>query len=168
LSDSLIGLSLLGKHLAPNEGSHKQPIRKTLLSTEGNRRLGVLRSHRPFSAEPMNKSRIEQGEGQAEGVSDPVREGEGLITPLRGLIRVTKMPERYCRVGQAEFAGVLAVNERMGTVSLGIVERDTPVPVFPGDHLFSKPEGCSAELSVRLEEKRRITRTLGQVEELLG
>jgi hypothetical protein len=101
-------------------------------------------------------------------VSNLAREGEGLIRPLQGLIGITKIPERYCRPGQAGNGGVLAVNERMGAVSLGVVERDTLVQMFPGDRWFSKGEGCNAECLVRLEERRRISHTLGQVEELLG
>jgi hypothetical protein len=40
--------------------------------------------------------------------------------------------------------------------------------MFLGDRWFSKPDGCNAECSVRDEEKRWISHTLRQVEELLG
>src|SRR5262245_49187348 len=63
LSDSLIAPSLLGKRPAPIEGSRKQKVDKPLFSAESNRCLGVLCSHRPFSAEPMKESRKEQGPG---------------------------------------------------------------------------------------------------------
>jgi hypothetical protein len=42
----------------------------------------------------MKPSRREKGDGKAEGVSDLAREGDSLITPLQGLIGVTKKPER--------------------------------------------------------------------------
>src|SRR5262249_50018741 len=78
------------------------------------------------------------------------------------------MPECCCRGAKAGNPGVSAVNERIRAVSLGSVERDTLVQMFPGDRWFSKPEGCSAECMVPQLEESRISHTLGQVEELLG
>jgi hypothetical protein len=43
LSDSFIGPSLLDQRRAPTEGSQKQEVSEPLLSTDGNRRFGVLR-----------------------------------------------------------------------------------------------------------------------------
>jgi hypothetical protein len=60
------------------------------------------------------------------GVRQLPSQGERLLTPLEGLIRIAMQPQGMGRIGEANYPGVLPVEEGVRAMSLGVVE-DNPL-----------------------------------------
>src|SRR5262245_4397136 len=65
----------------------------------------------------MERSSIDQGPHQAEGVRQPLREAEHLMAPRQRLGRIAQPPQRESRIGQDEYPGILS-REGQGMVRL--------------------------------------------------
>ena len=64
-----------------------------------------------------------QGKTQAKGVRTLLRQGHRFLAPRQPLVRIAQVPQRPGGKAVAHHPSVLPIEERRGTVLLGIVER---------------------------------------------
>src|SRR5215471_173600 len=64
-----------------------------------------------------------QGNTQAKRVVDLLCQGHCVVAPRQSLVRIAKTPQRPRPTAAAHYPSVLPIEERRGTVLLGIVER---------------------------------------------
>src|SRR5713226_6653618 len=99
LGNAFFCLSLLGQHPALQDSPHCQPERKSLLGTEGNGCFCPLLGRLVLSTELMERGRKVESKSQAKRVRQLPGEGQHIVIPLQGLIRIAKTPRRPSRVG---------------------------------------------------------------------
>jgi len=75
---------------APQDSSPRFPLRKSLLTHQRQQCLGSLLGCLPLPAELMEPGVATYGKRQTEGVRQFVGEGERLIAPLQGLVRIAQ------------------------------------------------------------------------------
>ena len=94
-------------------------------------------------------------------------QGERLVAPLQGLVRIAKKPQGQGRIGEASHPGVMPVEEGMGAVLLGVVEGNALLQVRAGRGKLSQTEQGRPQRIVGLQEESRVLHALGQAQELL-
>jgi hypothetical protein len=80
----------------------------------------------------MEPSSTGKGEGQVIGVRQLLGCGKSFVVPLKGLVRITKMPQSPGCMGKANHSGVLLIEKGMGAVLLGAVEGNPLLEVLSG------------------------------------
>jgi hypothetical protein len=109
---------------AAQDRTHRPPVRKFLFRGEADGGFGVLLDGTPFPAKLMEHSPNTQGITQTKGVRTLLRQGHRLLAPRQPLVRIAQVPQRPGSNAMANHTRVLPVEERMGAVLLGVVERD--------------------------------------------
>src|SRR5438132_9462125 len=90
------------------------------------------------------------------------------MASLHGLVRVAQQPQGLGGIGEAGHAGILAIDEDMGTVLLAIVESNPLLQMrLSRGELSQIVQGIPKRI-VRLQEERGVVGPLGQAEELLA
>src|SRR3989442_12258368 len=93
-------------------------------------------------------------------------QGERLLAPLQGLLRIAQQPQHQGRKGEAKYAGV--VKDGRGVLLLGIIEGTALCQVLLGWDKLSEVLKSLSQRPMRLHEERRGADTLGQAEEPLS
>src|SRR5262245_31082877 len=118
----------------------RRPDRKPLVDREGTGRLGPLLGCLHLPSEPVTLSRKIQGIGQTKGVRLLLGQGDRLLAPLEGLIRIAKEPQHMRCTGEARHPEVLTIKRGMGAMLLRVIESDTLLPVLTSLNKFSQGE----------------------------
>ena len=103
-----------------------------------------------------------QGKSQAKGVRQLLGQGERLVAPLQGLVRIAKKPQGQGCIGEASHPRVMPVQEGMGAVLLGVVEGNPLLQVLSGWSKLSQIEQGHPQRIVGLQEESRVLCALGQ------
>src|SRR5713101_6102607 len=101
-----------------------------------------------------------EGPRQAVGVRQVVGEGEGVVAALDGLIRIAEMPEDTRQKDEACDPRIVAVVQRMGTVTLGIVEANALLEVRSCRRQLAIPQQGIPHRPVALDEERWLLHVL--------
>src|SRR5262245_44243210 len=94
-------------------------------------------------------------------------QAKGIMVPLEGLVWIAKHPQGQAQPGQTEYPGVMPIEEGMGAVLLGIVERQGLLQAFSGLDKLSKQEQSLPLRAVGLEQEGRVLYTLRQTQKPL-
>src|SRR5713101_8795142 len=164
LRNPLLSLPLLGQCPASHDNPLWQPLRKHLLTRERNQRLCSLLSCLHLPTELTEPRSIVQGPSQAERVRQLLSQGERLVAPLQGLLRIAKHPQGPSHIGQASHPRIL---HGTGAVLLGVVEGHPLLQVLPGRGKLSKMEQGTPQRLVGPQEVSWVVHDLGQAQKLL-
>src|SRR5688500_14594963 len=93
LCNSVLRLSLRGECPAPPDRAPRQEERNLLLSTERNQRIGLLLGCLLLPAQLMNGDSSGQGDSKAEGMSQLLRQGKGLVARLGCPVRIAQLTQ---------------------------------------------------------------------------
>ena len=77
-----------------------------------------------------------------------MREGERLLAPLQGAVRVPQRPQRERCIAPARSPWVKPNVDSQGAVLLGIMERDAVLEVLVGNDDISQPDQGLAEAPI--------------------
>src|SRR5713226_8984447 len=99
LGNPFFSLPLHNQRPAPYDSPLRQPVGKSLLSTEGNRSLGPLLGRLSLPAALVELGSDGQGKSQAKGVRQLLGQSECLVAPLQRLVRIAKLPQDQGRNG---------------------------------------------------------------------
>ena len=92
----------------------------------------------------------------------------GYLAALHRLVREAQVPEREAEVAQAGDAGVLAVQQRVASVLLRIVEAPAFLQVLPRANNHAAPEQGHAKRPMRFELVPDVLLVVRQSEHLFG
>jgi hypothetical protein len=81
-----------------------------------------------------------KGGSQAKGMGKLSRPGEGLLDPVKSLVRIAEKPQEPGQLGQIGYTGVRPVKVGMGVVLLRIKQRNPPFQVLASWDQFCEPE----------------------------
>src|SRR5262245_35636650 len=107
-----------------------------------------------------------QDKGQTRRMSQLPGVREGLLASLQRLRRIAEEPQHHSQVHLAGSPGVLPVQQGVGLVLLGVIERQALLQMFPGSHELAKIQQGDSPDAVRPDEQPRILYTLGQTQQL--
>src|SRR5262245_8325980 len=123
LLNPFLRLSLLRQRPAVQERTGCHPGWKSLFrgETDSGFRSLLGRTHLP--TELMEKGSKAQDITQTRWVDHGLRQGHRLLVPCQPLLRIPQRPQRPGGMAAAHHACVLPIEERQGTVPLGIIKR---------------------------------------------
>src|SRR3989442_11505897 len=101
----------------------RPPILKSLFLGETDSGFSTLLGRTHLTAELMKHGSKAQAITKTIGVYNVLRQGHRLIVPCQSLVRIAKGPQRRGSKVMARHASVLPIEERLGAVLLGIIER---------------------------------------------
>ena len=107
-----------------------QPCKIVLYTLQWRKSLGRGEADSGFSmlwaaclaAELMEYGSFTQGETQAKRLCDLLRQGHCFLAPCQRLVRISKIPQCPGDTAETRHTNIFAIEERRGTVLLGIVE----------------------------------------------
>ena len=82
------------------------------------------------------------------------------------LVRVAKSPRRQCRIGMTIHARITAIQDRVTSVLLGVVELHALLQVQTGSQEITQKEQRHPQGALRFQEQRRVWRAFRQVKKL--
>src|SRR5215813_12383219 len=109
-----------------------------MLACEPERCLSLLVGTLPLPTAPMDLSGKEQGRGHTGWVRQLAGQGQRLVAPLQGLVRIAKRPQDLGETPEANNALVGLREEALGAVLRDIVEGDALLQVWAGSVPFSQ------------------------------
>ncbi len=168
LRDARVCLSLLGSGPTIEDHSRGQPLRKSMLSTEGNRRLGSIPGHLNLTPELVQHAGPHKGQGAAERVRQLLSEGESRIAVFQSPRGIAKSPERDAGEQTTTDTGIMtAVEERMRSMLLPVVESHSRLDVLSRRRRLANPTQSRPERMMGLEQEGLIVGALREHQELL-
>src|SRR5215831_6638009 len=130
LGDAFHPLSLLSQHPTLKDRPPGQVVCKPMLDTEYRRCFRPLVDGALLTAKLMEYRRIIQGQRQAKRMRQLAGPFQRGVAHRQRLIRIAKMPQGMGCPGSTKHSQIHAEKERMRTVLLGIVERNTLLQVL--------------------------------------
>src|SRR5262245_51001655 len=115
----------------------------------------------------MHYSSSHQGKTQAQVVRTLLRQDYGFLTPRQPLVRVAKIPQRPRVPNVAQHARILPIEERRGTMLLGVIECHALRQVRVRCGWRSQPEQCPPQGIPCVHQHDRVVGLLCQGKELL-
>ena len=109
LGDPLLYLFLFSQCPASTDRAFRQPVGESLLNRERHGCLSTLLGCLTLPAELIEYGSKIQSKSQAKGVRELLSQGERLVAPLQGLVRIAKEPQDISRKGQAKHSGVKSI-----------------------------------------------------------
>src|SRR5262245_610407 len=106
------------------ERTSRQPVLKSLFLGEADEGCGTLLSQTHLAAEEMKHNSKEQRESQTKGVGNLQRQRHRCLALCQPLVRIAQRPQRPGGKTVTHHASIFPIQERRGTMLLGIVERD--------------------------------------------
>ena len=104
----------------------------------------------------------EQGNCQCQGVSQLAGQGQRLLAPLQGLVRIAQKPQDQGEAAAAKHPVMGLTEEAMGGVLLGIVEAYALLHVCAGRRELAEEEHGIPQQDMGTREACRVLDTLGQ------
>src|SRR5882762_9648511 len=126
-------LSLLGQRPPPVHRSCRQKKREPLLPCEGYGCLCPRLGRLPLPPELMDPGGKGEGIRQAERMREILGQGQCLLAPPEGLVRIPKQPERSSHIGEEKHTKVNLKAQGQRAVLWGIVEGEALLQVLFGD-----------------------------------
>jgi hypothetical protein len=83
-----------------------------------------------------------KGGSQAKGMGKLSRPGEGLLDPVKSLVRIAEKPQEPGQLGQIGYTGVRPVKVGMGVVLLRIKQRN-PIARWASRRNAGLPSRCA-------------------------
>src|SRR5262249_38277798 len=141
---------------------------KSLFLCEADGGFGAFLGTTRLATELMEHSRTTQGKTQAEGVCTLLRQRHRLLAPRQPLRRTPQRPQCPSATAVAHHTHILPMQERRGTVLLGIVECHPLCPVRERQGCLSQVEQRCPQGTVHRHEHGSILDLLRQRQELLA
>src|SRR5262245_3877799 len=121
--------------------------------------MHIAAQHMEYGAEAEHKP-------QAKQMRQLVCQGDRLLTPPQGAVRVPQRPQRERCIGPARSSRVKSNVDSQGAVLLGVMERNAALEVFVGSDDLSQPDQGLAEAPVGRQEQCRVALELCLLQEL--
>src|SRR5262249_44072961 len=101
----------------------------------------------------MERGSQAQGKHHTVRVSGRMGEGQCVVAPLYGLVRIAQQPQRQGHIGELSRPRVLSVKEGMGTMLLGIVEAYPVLELFAGRGELPQEEQAPTQRYMGFQEE---------------
>src|SRR5215510_13088716 len=125
LRQPFLRLCLMCQCPAAQSSTVCDPERKSLFRGKADGGFSTFLGATHLTTELMDHSSTAQDPPQAKGVCNLLREGHRLLALRQPLVRIAQTPQRPGSKAMANHPSVLSIEERRGTVLLGIVQRYT-------------------------------------------
>src|SRR5215470_11990596 len=123
LLDTFLHLSLLYQCPATQDNTTRPPLRKPLFRGKADGGFGAFLGDTHLATELMQFRHPTEGDTQAKGMRQLLREGQRLVAPQPSLVRIAQIPQGPTSMAQTNHTRILPIAERRSAVLLGIIER---------------------------------------------
>src|SRR5262249_44241669 len=144
--------SQLNQCPAPQYRGLRHPEGKPVLAREPECCLGLLVGALPLPTAPMDLSGNDQGHRHTGRVRQLAGQGQRLVAPLQGLVRIAKAPQDLGETPKTKDPLMGLSEEALGAALLGVVEGDALLQMRAGSVQFWQEEQGIAQHDMRMRE----------------
>ena len=143
-------------------------MRKSLFRGKADNGFSTLLGCTHLAAELMEHRSSTQGNTQAKGVHNLLRQSYRFVAPRQPLVRIAQEPQRPSDMAATHHASILPIEERRGTVLLGSYRAIPCIKCVCAAAVRSQAEQRPPQGTMRRHEHGRVLGLLCQGQELLA